>query len=164
MRRPLLILAAMLLAGAAVFFVGQRLVAHWCAGHMAHPTDDLAWLRLEFRLTDADLARVRQLHDGYLPKCRDFCERIDARKRELQAALVASTNAPAAIEHKLVEIGTLRAQCQAAMLQHFREVSQVMPAEQGRRYLAEMQRLTLGFHEQIEHSMAPGASDPHGHH
>jgi hypothetical protein len=50
------------------------------------------------------------------------------------------------------------------MLQHFREVSQVMPAEQGRRYLAEMQRLTLGFHEQIEHSMAPGASNPHGHH
>jgi len=164
MRRPLLILAAMLLAGAAVFFGGQRLVAHWCAEHMPRPTDDLAWLRLEFRLTDLDLARVRQLHDGYLPKCRDFCERIDARKRELHAALVAGTNAPVAIEHKLVEIGTLRAQCQAAMLQHFREVSQVMPAEQGRRYLAEMQRLTLGFHEQIEHSMAPGASNPHGHH
>ena len=164
MRRPLLILAAMLLAGAAVFFGGQRLVAHWCANHMARPTDDLAWLRLEFRLSDAELARVRQLHDGYLPKCCDFCERIDARKRELHAALVAGTNAPVAIEYKLVVIGTLLAQCQAAMLQHFREVSQVMPAEQGRRYLAEMQRLTLGFHEQIEHSMAPGASNPHGHH
>lgn len=164
MRCPLLILAAMLLAGAAVFFGGQRLVAHWCAEHVARPTDDLDWLRLEFRLTDADLARVRQLHDGYLPKCRDFCERIDARKRELHAALVAGTNAPVAIEHKLVEIGTLRAQCQAAMLQHFREVSQVMPAEQGRRYLAEMQRLTLGFHEQIERTMAPGAATPHGHH
>jgi hypothetical protein len=164
MRRSLLILAAMLLAGAAVFVASQRMVAHWCAEHMVRPTDDLDWLRLEFRLTDADLVRVRQLHDGYLPKCRDFCERIDARKRELHAALVAGTNAPVAIEHKLVEIGTLRAQCQAAMLQHFREVSQVMPAEQGRRYLAEMQRLTLGFHEQIERTMAPGAATPHGHH
>lgn len=164
MRRPLLILAAMLLAGAAVFFGGQRLVAHWCAEHLARPTDDLDWLRLEFRLTDADLTRARQIHDGYLLRCRDFCERIDARKRELQAALVAGTNAPAAIQDKLVEIGTLRAQCQAAMLQHFREVSQIMPAEQGRRYLAQMQRLTLGFHEQIEHSMAPGAANPHGHH
>jgi len=163
MRRPLLILVVILLAGAAVFFGGQRLVAYWCAKHMAHPTDDLAWLRLEFRLNDTELARVRQLHDGYLPKCREFCERIDARKRELQALLVSPTNAPATVEQKLIELGTVRAQCQAAMLQHFREVSQVMPPEQGRRYLAEMQRLTLGFHEQIERTMSPAATDPHGH-
>ena len=164
MRRPLFILAAMLLAGAALFLAGQRLAAQRCAKHMARPTDDLAWLRLEFRLNDAELARVRQLHDGYLPKCREFCERIDARKRELQAVLASGTNAPAAIEQKLIEVGTLRAQCQAAMIEHFREVSQVMPPEQGRRYLAEMQRLTLGFHERIEHSMSPDAPSPHGHH
>ena len=115
-------------------------------------------------MNEADLARVRQLHDGYLPKCHNFCERIEAGKRELQTALASGTNAPAAIEEKLIAIGTLRAQCQAAMLQHFREVSQVMPPEQGRRYLAEMQRLTLGFHEQIEHTMSPGAPSPHGHH
>ena len=163
MRRPFLILAAMLLAGAAVFLAGQRFAAHWCAKQMARPTDDLAWVRLEFRLSDADLARVRQLHDGYLPKCREFCERIGGRKRELQAVLAPGTNALAAIEQKLIEVGTLRAQCQAAMLQHFREVSQVMPPEQGRRYLAEMQRLTLGFHEQIERTMSPEAPDPHGH-
>ncbi len=41
------------------------------------------------------------------------------------------------------------------MLAHFYEVSQAMPPEQGRRYLAEMQRLTLGFHEQIENTMSP---------
>lgn len=163
MRRPLLILVVMLLAGAAAFFGGQRLVAYWCAKHMARPTDDLAWLRLEFRLNDAELARVRQLHDGYLPKCREFCERIDARKGELQVLLASPTNSAAAVEQKLIEVGTVRAQCQAAMLQHFREVSQVMPPEQGRRYLAEMQRLTLGFHEQIERTMSPAATDPHGH-
>lgn len=163
MRRPLLILVVMLLAGTAAFFGGQRLVSYWCAKHMARPTDDLAWLRLEFRLNDAELARVRRLHDGYLPKCREFCERIDARKRELQALLVSPTNDTATVEHKLIEVGTVRAQCQAAMLQHFREVSQVMPPEQGRRYLAEMQRLTLGFHEQIERTMSPVATDPHGH-
>lgn len=163
MRRPLLILVVMLLAGAAAFFGGQRLVAYWCAKHMPRPTDDLAWLRLEFRLNDAELARVRQLHEGYLPKCREFCERIDTRKRELQALLVSPANANATVEQKLIEVGTVRAQCQAAMLQHFREISQVMPPEQGRRYLVEMQRLTLGFHEQIERTMSPAATDPHGH-
>ena len=40
------------------------------------------------------------------------------------------------------------------MLQHFAEVSQTMPPEQGRRYLAEMQRITLGLHEQTEQSMS----------
>lgn len=163
MRRPLLILLAMLLAGGAVFFTGQRLVAYWCVKHAARPTDDLDWLRSEYRLTDAELGRVRLLHEGYLPKCHAFCERIDAHKRELQTLLDATTNAPSVIEQKLVEIGTLRAQCQSAMLQHFREVSQVMPPAQGRRYLAEMQRLTLGFHEQIERTMSPASTDPHGH-
>jgi hypothetical protein len=50
------------------------------------------------------------------------------------------------------------------MLAHFFEVSRAMPAEQGRRYLAEMQRLTLGFHEQIENTMSGGTSSPHVHH
>jgi hypothetical protein len=163
MRRPLLILVVMLLAGAAAFFGGQRLVANWCAKHMTRPTDDLDWLRLEFRLNDAELARIRQLHDGYLPICRAFCERIDARKQELQALLVSPNHAAAAVEQKLIEVGTVRAQCQAAMLQHFREVSRAMPPEQGQRYLAEMQRLTLGLHEQIEHTMSPAATNPHGH-
>ena len=163
MRRPLLILAAMLLAGGAVFFAGQRLALLWCANHALRPTDDLDWLRLEFRLTDAELARVRRLHEGYLPKCRDFCERIDARKRQLQTLLDAGTNAPSVIEQELIEIGTLRAQCQSAMIQHFCAVSQAMPPAQGRRYLTEMDRLTLGLHEQVERTMSPAASSPHGH-
>jgi hypothetical protein len=130
MRRSLIILAAMLLAGAAVFLAGQRLAAHWCAKRMALPTEGLAWLRLEFKLSDIELARARQLHDGYLPQCREFCERIGARKRELQVLLASGTNAPTVIEQKLIEIGTLSARCQAAMLQHFREVSQVMHEHQ----------------------------------
>jgi hypothetical protein len=163
MRRPLIIVVFMLLAGATVFLTGHHLAAQWCVNYVARPTDDLAWLRLEFRLSDADLARVRELHDGYLPKCRDFCERIGAGNLELQAMLASGTNEPAAIERKLLEIGEHRARCQAAMLQHFQDVSRVMPLEQGRRYLAEMRRLTLGFHDQIERSMSPNAASPHGH-
>jgi len=36
-----------------------------------------------------------------------------------------------------------------------------MPPEQGRRYLAEMERITVGFHEDIEQTMSPSA---HGNH
>jgi len=63
----------------------------------------------------------------------------------------------------LIELGELRAQCQAQMLERFMEVSRAMPPEQGRRYLAEMKRLTLGFHDEIEQSMSESAGHEHHH-
>lgn len=162
MRRSLLILVALVLAGVALCFGSYRLTGHLCSTHFTRPTDDLGWLRVEFGLSETELARVRELHEGYLPRCRFFCERIAAGKAELQQMLESGTNAPAAVEQKLAGIASLRAQCQAAMLSHFTEVSRVMPPEQGRRYLAEMRRLTLGFHEQIESSMSGSHPASHG--
>jgi hypothetical protein len=75
----------------------------------------------------------------------------------------STTNVNPVAQQKLAELAVLRAQCQAQMLQHFTEVSQTMPPEQGRRYLAEMQRLTLGLHEQTESSMSGSAGHEHHH-
>ena len=58
----------------------------------------------------------------------------------------------------------LRTKCQSEMVTHFEEVSRAMPPEQGQRYLAEMKRLTLGAHEQVEQSMSGTNHDAHGHH
>jgi hypothetical protein len=159
MKRPVVIVLAGLLAVAVIFAASFALSRQWCVRHVVR-TDDLAWLQQEFGLNDAELARVRQLHEGYLPACAEMCRRIAAKKRELESALAGQTQLTAAAEKNLAELGALRAQCQAAMLRHFAEVSQAMPPAQGRRYLAEMQRLTLGFHEQIEQSMA---KDGHAH-
>ena len=164
MRRSLLILFAVVVASAALAFAAYRLAGHLCATHLAHSTDDLGWLRMEFRLGDAEMARIRDLHQGYLPKCQEFCDRIAAKKREVAAILGTETNLTTTVEQKLSEVASLRAQCQAAMLRHFVEVSRVMPPEQGKRYLAEMQRLTLSSHEQIEHRMSGDAPPAHGHH
>jgi len=78
-------------------------------------------------------------------------------------ALAGNTNSSAAAETKLIELGTLRARCQAQMLRHFEEVSSAMPPDQAKRYLAQMKRLTLGFHEQFESSMKEGTGGSHGH-
>lgn len=162
MRRSLFILIGVLALGAAVFSGSFFFSRQICMTHMADSTDDLAWLRQEFHLSDADMAHIRQLHDGYLPKCAEMCARIAAKKTELESALAGATNVSATAEEKLKELGELRAQCQAQMLQHFVEVSQAMPPEQGRRYLAEMQRLTISSHEQMEQSMS--AHEGHEHH
>jgi small-conductance mechanosensitive channel len=148
-----LALCAVLFGGA--FFAGQRVC------QMTRSTDDLSWLRDEFHLGDAEMARIEKLHEGYLPKCAEMCAKIAAKKSELEMALQGSTNLNPSARQKLAELAALRAQCQAQMLQHFTEVSQTMPPEQGRRYLAEMQRLTFGLHEQTESSMSGSAGHEH---
>jgi hypothetical protein len=161
MNRSLVILLGALVLGFALFsgsyFAGQR------ACRMTRSADDLSWLRDEFHLSDAEMARIQKLHEGYLPKCADMCAKIAAKKSELEAALNSSTNINQVAQQKLAELAALRAQCQSQMLQHFIEVSQTMPPEPGRRYLAEMQRLTLGFHEQTESSMSESAGHEHHH-
>ena len=58
--------------------------------------------------------------------------RADRReKRRTRGRLGNGTNVTAEAQAKLNELGELRAQCQAQMLQHFVTVSQAMPPEQG---------------------------------
>ncbi|MEI9961178.1 MAG: periplasmic heavy metal sensor [Limisphaerales bacterium] len=160
MNRPLVILLGALVLGAAIF-AGSYSVSRHASADMMCGTDDLSWLRDEFHLSDADLSRIRQLHEGYLPQCAEMCARVAAKKSEISAALANVTNVTADVQKKLTELGELRAQCQAQMLQHFVSVSQAMPPEQGRRYLAEMEKITLGFHEEIEQTMSAPASHEH---
>jgi len=169
MNRSLVILLGALVLGVALFggsyFAGSR------ACRMTRSADDLSWLRDEFHLSDAEMARIQKLHEGYLPKCAEMCAKIAAKKSELETALNpdthvgvnSTTNVNPVAQQKLAELAALRAQCQSQMLQHFIEVSQTMPPEPGRRYLAEMQRLTLGFHEQTEQSMSGSAGHEHHH-
>lgn len=164
MRRSVIIVLAVVLSSAALLALSSTIAKRLCSQHLMVPGDDLAWLRREFRLNDAQMTRIRQLHDGYLPKCQEMCDRIAAKKKELHATLDAGKGVTPEAEQKLAQVATLRAQCQAQMLRHFQEVSQAMPPEQGRRYLAEMQRLTLGFHEQFESRMSGSSASPHGHH
>ena len=109
------------------------------------------------------MARIRELHEGYLPKCGEICARIAAKKSELDALLAGKTNVTAEAQAKLNEIAALRAQCQSNMLQHFIAVSQAMPPEEGQRYLAEMKKLALDDHEQMEQSMSGDTGHEHQH-
>ena len=82
MNRSLVILLGALVLGVALFagafFAGQ----HAC--RMTRSTDDLSWLRDEFHLGDAEMARIQKLHEGYLPKCAEMCAKIAAKKTELE--------------------------------------------------------------------------------
>jgi hypothetical protein len=161
MKRSVLILIAMILAAAAVGGGSFMLARRLCVQHLAAAGDDLSWLKSEFHLGDAEMRRIRALHEGYQPRCREICARIEDKQEELDAAMRSGAGVTPEVREKLAEVAALRAQCQANMLEHFFEVSKAMPPEQGERYLSEMRRLTLGYHEQIENSMA---AHHHEHH
>lgn len=163
MNRSLIILLGALALGAAIFagsyFAAQRTAVMCCE----NPADDLTWLRQEFHLNNAEMARIRELHDGYQPKCAEICAQIAAAKSELDDMVGAGTNLSAGAQAKLQQIASLRAECQSNMLAHFVAVSRAMPPAQGERYLAEMKRLTLGEHEQVEQSMSGNQGHEHHH-
>ena len=79
-----------------------------------------------------------------------MCARIAEQNRQLKSLLDGATNVGPGIEQKLAEVAALRAECQAQMLRHFQEVARSMPEKQGARYLAEMQRQTLGLRNHME--------------
>ena len=98
-------------------------------------TPELAWLKKEFNLSDAELTRITKLHDDYQPHCAEMCRRIDEQGARLKTLLTATNAMTPEIEAALTESTKLRADCQRDMLQHFFAVSQTMPPAQGRRYL-----------------------------
>jgi hypothetical protein len=161
-KRSLLILIIAVLAGSALFASSYFMSRRVCESCVSTSADSLDWLRQEFHLSDAEMARMHELHDGYLPRCGEMCAKIAAKKGELDQALAGATNITDLAKQKLTELAILRSQCQAQMLEHFIEVSQAMPPEQGRKYLAEMERLTVGAHEQTEQTMSEHAGHVHG--
>ena len=136
MKRGVLILVLGLLAAVAaygcIYFACTS-----CVRTMEHSDKpELAWLKDEFHLNDAEFKRISELHAAYLPQCREMCRKIDEQNVLLQKLLANATNTSPEIDGALAKTAQMRAECQQMMLRHFFQVSQTMPPEQGRRYLA----------------------------
>ena len=92
-------------------------------------------------------------YEAYLSGCKERCHRIDLKNEELARLLAATNTVTPDIEKALAEAALLRADCQKKMLQHFYDVSRTMPPEQGKRYLAWVQKQTIpsDSHGQMHH-------------
>lgn len=155
MKRAWLLLLALVLAGGGLFagsyFASRRICQSCCAA----PDDDLAWLQIEFHVSDAELARIRQLHEGYLPECAALCARMAAQRREIARLPADAPDHAARLAQAQQALADLRTECQRHMLEHFEAVSHAMPPAEGARYLERMRAFTLGTNQPMEHSM-PG--------
>lgn len=143
-------LASCLVAYGAVYFVSTKAARNL----QNRPEPELAWLKEQFKLNDAEFQRVCALHSAYLPNCRTMCAKIDAKNAEIRRLLDHSTAITPDIQTALDEAARLRSQCQSQMLNHFFEVSQTMAPEQGKRYLEWVHNKTLRVNGGMGHSGA----------
>jgi hypothetical protein len=112
--------------------------------------DTMEWLRADFQLTDAQFAKIKQLHDSYSVVCEKHCMDImDAvRARDELKKTSASATAVAAANKRVEE---LRAVCETAIAGHVRQCAAQMSAQAGQRYLA----LVLPKIADFDHQAAP---------
>jgi Heavy-metal resistance len=143
MKRLRLILLLGLLGATVAFGIGYVWRLHLAGGVSASALDELGWLKQEFRLSDAEFARIQSLHATYLPHCRAMCAQVEAVNERLRGLLNATNHVTPEIAKALSEAAEIRARCQGMMFDHFYEVSRAMPPEQGRRYLIWVQQQTL---------------------
>jgi len=153
MKRPWLILLVGVAAGLLAYASFYYLSTASCHALIGKPAPELAWLQAEFHLGNAEFARICEMHESYLSGCAERCRRIDEKNEELKRLLASTNTVTPEIEKVLSEAAQLRAECQEKMLQHFYEVSQTMPPEQGKRYLAWVQAQTIlpDSHSQMHH-------------
>ena len=135
MKSAILVLVAGVLLCAVAFcgFYYWGTASH--RGLIHQQTPELAWLKKEFNLSDAEITRITKLHDAYQPHCAEMCRRIDEHGANLKTLLTGTNAMTPELEAALTESSKLRAECQRDMLQHFFEVSRTMPPAQGKRYL-----------------------------
>jgi hypothetical protein len=132
----LITLSVAVAACAVAFGVFYTLSGDRAMHAAAREGDAMAWLRVEFKLDDAQFAAIKQLHDDYSVVCSRHCAAIvDARERR----------APA------VEIAALEKVCVDAMTAHFRQVAALMPPDEGQRYLLTVLPRVTGY----SHASAP---------
>jgi Spy/CpxP family protein refolding chaperone len=149
MKRGILILIAALVVGITSFVitrqqycctVGSTVSAH--DGTSLLP--ELEWLHHELKLTDEQFAKVQALHLAYKPTCEALCMKIAAAHRKVQSLATSGDITSAEFAAALQAQGTVRVECQQAMLNHLHETAVLMSPEQARQYLAVMLPQVLG--------------------
>ena len=160
MKRGLLILALGVVGAVVAYCCVYLMGTAKPRAMMQSPQPELAWLKHEFNLGDAEFKQISELHAGYLPQCMERCRRIDELNDKLSNSLASATQVTPELEKLLSERAQMRATCQAEMLKHFFEVSRTMPPEQGKRYLAWARDNTCLREQAMDHGADNHADTP----
>lgn len=105
---------------------------------------ELAWLRDELKLNDAQFAKAGELHVAYRPQCVEMCRRISDAHAKVEVIARSSRGITPELELAIREHARVRAECQEKMLAHLYQTAELMDGDQAARYLEMVLPSALG--------------------
>ena len=143
-KRWLLVAILVGLGTAAVaFFVCTYLATQPLRAINAAPDAELLWLRSEFKLTDAQFAQIKSLHEKYSGQCGVMCGEIARVNARLDRLISANQEVTPELSSAMDEAARVQVNCRRAMLSHIYEVAAAMETKQGGRYLQMMKETII---------------------
>jgi hypothetical protein len=109
-----------------------------CAVASQKTPDALAWMRRNYSLSEEEFSKVCALHDSYLPKCDQMCQRMAAATKHLSEALKVSPTMTDEAKAALDEYERAQAMCQQATLQHLLDTAATMKPDAGRAFVQDV--------------------------
>ena len=151
-----IIAAAAAAAGAISFFASSDAAVRRALAQQ----DAMAWLRMDFQLSDVQFAAIKKLHDSYSIECERHCLAIQEAALARNALKAAATPDAVAVAAAGRRVAELRAVCESAIAAHVRRCAAEMSPAAGQRYLA----LVLPRIKDFDHIAAPDLRlNPHKH-
>ncbi len=144
---------------AALSFVAGRRMALWAQPHGLTELHEIAWLQQQFDLTpdqvEALLAAKKDYHERVIALCDQHC----AARNQLAEQLFRQDWTPDAERALLRKMGEAQVETDAATLDHFRRVRQILaPAQREQYEQIVASRMQAGCPHHLHH----GALTKHG--
>ena len=144
MKKPLVILILALIAGFAAFGITRKHCTTANSNTLLDHLPELAWLKTELALSDAQFSKVAELHDSYRPVCEEMCRRIDDSRARLEAVALKSRSTDTELQKAIAEYERVRGECKMKMLEHLYQTAELMNEDQAERYLKAVLPAALG--------------------
>lgn len=138
MKKGLFILILAIAAAVGGYAVYYRAATAPAAAMLSKPEGEMEWLQREYHLSDAQFARIQQLHRDYAPKCNLMCDQITKANAKLDGLIKANRTFTPDVGAALSDCVTVQAECRRALLGHVYAVSAEMSPEDGARYVEMM--------------------------
>src|SRR5437899_11264071 len=113
--KVLLVIALALVTGMGGYFAYYRCATAPTQAMLTRADGGMEWLRDEYHLSDAQFARIRQMHADYAPTCDVMCEKIANANARLDELIKANKRFTPELDAAMSECVTVQAECRRAL-------------------------------------------------
>ena len=135
MKRALLIIILAVAVAVGGYWIYFRCATMPTQTMLVQPGGEMEWLRREYHLTDAQFARVMQVHGDYSPHCEAMCAKIAKANAHLNELIESNSKLTPEVQAAFEQCAAVQSDCRRALLAHIYAVSAEMSPADGARYL-----------------------------